>query len=183
MTIEETKAQFAEQYRQLALALMKRAELGNACAAFQLAEFYLYGCGVERDYKLALRWMNAAAQEGHVDAIEFMYGERVLGRPNEWSGQTYVIRQIECEHANKDVGQIRNLVSSAVSKLTNTEAEDWAWTNKMREEMCLDDLDIVELLMAIEEEYQIEFWDHATATLRSLGDILCYVHKRLRHAQ
>ena len=46
------------------------------------------------------------------------------------------------------------------------------------EELGADSLDLVEIVMAIEEEYNIQIDDGAVEDLKTVGDILAYISKK-----
>lgn len=48
-------------------------------------------------------------------------------------------------------------------------------------DLAADSLDVAELVMALEAEFQIEIPDKAADNLRSVKDILAYVLSRLNH--
>ncbi|MBX9758462.1 MAG: sel1 repeat family protein, partial [Beijerinckiaceae bacterium] len=50
----------------------------DANAQYQLARMYLEGNGVTRDPRLAMQWLNAAAEKNHVDAQAFL-GDILFG--------------------------------------------------------------------------------------------------------
>ena len=56
-----TFSAFAEDFN----VVMKRANLGNAEAQFQIGRMYANGDGVKQDYKLAVLWYEKAAKRSH----------------------------------------------------------------------------------------------------------------------
>jgi TonB family protein len=64
-------------------SLIKAAEQGDAESQFKLAEAYLVGSGINRDYVEALKWFWKAAEQGDAEAqfhlgLLYGYGEGVL---------------------------------------------------------------------------------------------------------
>lgn len=49
----------------------------------------------------------------------------------------------------------------------------------IQEDLGADSLDVVELVMAIEEAFDIEVPDEAAESMRTVGDVEAYVAKRL----
>lgn len=48
-----------------------------------------------------------------------------------------------------------------------------------RQDLGADSIDLVELVMSIENEYDIEFSDEATESIQSVGDALTYLQQEL----
>jgi TPR repeat protein len=58
-------------------SLIKAAEQGDAESQFKLAEAYLVGSGINRDYVEALKWFWKAAEQGDAEAqfhLGLLYG-------------------------------------------------------------------------------------------------------------
>ena len=69
---------------------------------------------------------------------------------------------------------IENLV--AVNTVFEAMPEDQA--NEFIEDLGADSLDIVELIMAMEEEFQTEIPDEEAEKIRTVGDAMGYVRSR-----
>lgn len=57
------------EYKELYLFHYKKASLGNIESQFKLGEFYEYGRGVVKDYKMAQFWYRKAADSNHPMAL------------------------------------------------------------------------------------------------------------------
>ncbi len=49
---------------------------------------------------------------------------------------------------------------------------------KVRDELGIDSLDLVELVMAMEDEYDIEIEDDAAMKFETIGDVVSYVDSK-----
>ena len=65
-----------------------------------------------------------------------------------------------------------------ISKQLRVDAEEITPETSIMEDLGADSLDIVELLMAIEDEYNIKVPDEDVPNLKTVGDILAYVESR-----
>ena len=61
-------------------SLLQKAKSGDAEAQYRLGICYDNGKGVKQDYKEAIRWYKAAAEQGHGQAQFFLeFLERIYG--------------------------------------------------------------------------------------------------------
>ncbi|MDI6831775.1 MAG: acyl carrier protein [Actinomycetota bacterium] len=51
-------------------------------------------------------------------------------------------------------------------------AEEIAWDTRLKEDLEVDSLDLVELSMLVEEEYGIELFDEQIGALSTVGDVV-----------
>ena len=54
-------------------------------------------------------------------------------------------------------------------------ADDMTMETKIAEDLGADSLDVVELLMAIEEEFEVEIPDEEIENLKPIGDVTDYI--------
>jgi len=72
-------------------------------------------------------------------------------------------------------GRIRGLVAEQLGVDAGTLTSD----ANILEDLGADSLDVVELVMAIEEEFDIEIPDEDAESMRTLGDVEKYVSERV----
>jgi len=72
-------------------------------------------------------------------------------------------------------GKIRDLVAEQLGVDVGTLSSN----ANILEDLGADSLDVVELVMAIEEEFDIEIPDEDAETMRTLGDVEKYVTERV----
>ncbi len=73
------------------------------------------------------------------------------------------------------VGQIRELVSGQLGVESSQVVPD----ARILEDLGADSLDVVELVMALEEAFDLVVSDEDVENLRTIGDVSSYVEKRL----
>ena len=64
-----------------------------------------------------------------------------------------------------------------IAKELNLKEEDIKLESRLAEDLGADSLDAVELIMAIEEEFDIQVSDEAAQGIRTVGDIVEYLEK------
>ena len=57
--------------------------------------------------------------------------------------------------------------------------EDMTMETKIGEDLGADSLDVVELLMAIEEEFDVEIPDEDIESLKTIGDVVEYIQNKI----
>lgn len=57
--------------------------------------------------------------------------------------------------------------------------EDMTMETKIGEDLGADSLDVVELLMAIEEEFDVEIPDEDIEGLKTIGDVVEYIQNKI----
>lgn len=70
------------------------------------------------------------------------------------------VRKLVAEHLGVDATRLRN-------------------ETRLIKDLCADSLDVVELVMAAEEEFGIEIPDDAAERITTIGDAIAYVRKRV----
>lgn len=68
-------------------------------------------------------------------------------------------------------------VKSLIAKELNLKEEDIKLESKLSEDLGADSLDAVELIMAIEEEFDVQVSDEAAQNIRKVSDIVDYLEK------
>ncbi len=57
--------------------------------------------------------------------------------------------------------------------------DDMTMETKIGEDLGADSLDVVELLMAIEEEFSVEIPDEDIESLKTIGDVVEYIQNKI----
>ena len=57
--------------------------------------------------------------------------------------------------------------------------DDMAMETRIGEDLGADSLDVVELLMAIEEEFSVEIPDEDIESLKTIGDVVEYIQNKI----
>lgn len=57
--------------------------------------------------------------------------------------------------------------------------DDMAMETRIGEDLGADSLDVVELLMAIEEEFNVEIPDEDIEALKTIGDVVEYIQNKI----
>jgi acyl carrier protein len=91
------------------------------------------------------------------------------GVPHSWTGA--------CEMPKKDevIGKVKDLIADSLG-VSNDEIEPAA---SFIEDLGADSLDIVELVMAIEKEFNIEIPDEDAEKISTVQDAIDYIHAHL----
>ncbi len=76
-------------------------------------------------------------------------------------------------------GRIRALVSDQLG----VDLKEMTPTSSILEDLGADSLDVVELVMAIEETFEIEIPDEDVESMRTIGDVESYVSGRVSGEQ
>ena len=71
--------------------------------------------------------------------------------------------------------EIADRVSAIIVEQLNVAAEDVNTEASFIDDLGADSLDIVELVMALEEEYDIEISDEAAEKIQTVGDAVSYI--------
>ena len=67
-----------------------------------------------------------------------------------------------------------------IAEQLNVNREDLAETTVLTEELGADSLDLFQIIMALEEEYNIEIPTEDAEGIHSVGDIVTYLSSRLK---
>lgn len=68
-------------------------------------------------------------------------------------------------------------VKEIVAEKLNVDAEKVTMTATITEDLGADSLDTVDLVMALEEEFDIEIPDEAVENIKTVGDIVKYIEE------
>ena len=61
----------------------------------------------------------------------------------------------------------------------DVDAEEMALDTKIADDLGADSLDVVELLMAIEDEFEVEIPDEEIEKLKTIGDVVEYIQNNM----
>ena len=78
-----------------------------------------------------------------------------------------------------DMGELENKVKDIIAEELGVEREKLTNEASFMEDLGADSLDTVELVMAFEKEFDIDIPDEEAEKLRTVGDALAYLHKRM----
>ncbi|MBL8067483.1 MAG: acyl carrier protein [Armatimonadetes bacterium] len=70
--------------------------------------------------------------------------------------------------------RVRKVICEQLSVTESEVAED----KRFQEDLNADSLDVVELIMALEEEFGIEIPDDDVANMKTVGDVTSYIEKK-----
>ncbi|NLD26867.1 MAG: acyl carrier protein [Acholeplasmataceae bacterium] len=68
-------------------------------------------------------------------------------------------------------------VKKLIAKELNVKEEDITMDSRLSEDLGADSLDAVELIMAVEEEFDVQVSDEAAQNIRRVRDIVEYLEK------
>lgn len=71
--------------------------------------------------------------------------------------------------------RVRKVICEQLSVTESEVAED----KRFQEDLNADSLDVVELIMALEEEFGIEIPDDDVANMKSVGDVTKYIEEKV----
>ena len=66
-------------------------------------------------------------------------------------------------------------VKGIIAEQLGIDAEDIKMTTSVTDDLSADSLDMVETLMAVEDEYDIEIPDDKVESLKTVGDLVNYI--------
>lgn len=75
---------------------------------------------------------------------------------------------------------LEKLVDIVAKKFSITKKETLTPTTRLREDLNVDSLDAVELIMELEETFNIQVSDQDATTLKTLGDIQTLIETKLK---
>jgi acyl carrier protein len=68
-------------------------------------------------------------------------------------------------------------IKKAISEQTGIDEDSIKLESTFKEDLNIDSIDLVELIMQLEEEYDIEFDDDQADKLKSVGDVVEYINE------
>ena len=74
---------------------------------------------------------------------------------------------------------ITERICNAVAKQLRKPVAEVTPTKKLKEELNADSLDVVELMMNLEEEYNLTIEDEALTKMQTIADVVDYIDKAL----
>ena len=79
-----------------------------------------------------------------------------------------------------DVTQVESRVKEIIMEQLGVTAEDLKPKASFIEDLGADSLDIVELVMAMEQEFETEIPDEDAERILTVGDAIHYIHERMQ---
>ncbi len=70
-------------------------------------------------------------------------------------------------------------IKKAIADQTGIDADSITLDSSFREDLNIDSIDLVELIMQLEEEYDMEFDDDQAEKLKTVGDVVNYLNEIL----
>ena len=70
-------------------------------------------------------------------------------------------------------------IAEILAEQLDAEKEDITAETRIAEDLNADSLDVVELLMAIEDEFEIEIPDEDIENMKTVGDVADYIQSKL----
>ena len=77
------------------------------------------------------------------------------------------------------MSDIQSRVRNIVVELLGVEEDQVVATSRFREDLEADSLDLVELIMAFEEEFNGEISDEQAQTIRTVGEAVSYINENM----
>ena len=70
-------------------------------------------------------------------------------------------------------------IKKAIAEQTGIDENSITLEATFREDLNIDSIDLVELIMQLEEEYDIEFDDDQAESLKTVGDVVNYISNNM----
>ncbi len=68
-------------------------------------------------------------------------------------------------------------VKSVIAEQTGIDPETITMESSFVEDLNIDSIDLIELIMMLEEEYNIEFSEDDAETIKTIGDVVNYINR------
>ncbi len=68
-------------------------------------------------------------------------------------------------------------VKSVIAEQTGIDPETITMESSFVEDLNIDSIDLIELIMMLEEEYNIEFSEDDAETIKTIGDVVNYINQ------
>ena len=70
-------------------------------------------------------------------------------------------------------------IKTLLADQLEVDAEEMSLDTKIAEDLGADSLDVVELLMSIEDEFEVEIPDEEIENLKTIGDVVEYIQNNM----
>ena len=70
-------------------------------------------------------------------------------------------------------------IKTLLAEQLEVDAEEMSLDTKIAEDLGADSLDVVELLMSIEDEFEVEIPDEEIENLKTIGDVVEYIKNNM----
>ena len=91
---------------------------------------------------------------------------------------TVCVADTSLQHAAANDSRVPAAVRRIIVEQLEVEEHQVKWEARFVDDLGADSLDVVELIMALEEEFKIEIPDEEAERLRLVGDLVEYLRKR-----
>ncbi len=68
-------------------------------------------------------------------------------------------------------------IKEILAEQLDTNADEMSMTTRIVDDLGADSLDVVEMLMTVEDEFEIEIPDSVIEDLKTIGDVVEYIQK------
>ncbi len=79
----------------------------------------------------------------------------------------------------KDIFMVYEKIKKMLADQLDANADDMTMDTRIGDDLGADSLDVVELLMAIEEEFEVEIPDDEIENLKTIGDVTDYIQSHM----
>ena len=152
----------------------KAAEAGHERSQTVVGLMYVKGVGVTPDIQQAMTWLQRAAASGSEEAKQVIAAlQQEFGRQHSPSrSRDYGYGYSAKTHI---ADRIKRVIAAQLGK-----SESEIWLNTTLSDLGADSLDAVELVMAIEDEFEIEITDRQAERITTVQDAVDFVAASLK---
>ena len=152
----------------------KAAEAGHESSQTVVGLMYIKGAGGTPDIQQAMTWLQRAAASGSEEAKQV-----IAALQQEFGRQHSPSRSRDYGYGHSAKTHIASRIKSIIAvQLGKSESE--IWLNTTLSNLGADSLDAVELVMAIEDEFEIEITDRQAERITTVQDAVDFVAASLK---
>ena len=83
-------------------------------------------------------------------------------------------------HPRTDMDRMLEKIKEILAEQLDANADDMTMDTKIADDLNADSLDVVELLMSIEDEFEVEIPDEEIENLKTIGDVVEYIQNNMQ---